>query len=392
MSLDSILVCDNGTGIVKAGFAGDSVPRSTFPSLMGRPMLRAEDEFTSNVALKDLYIGDECADVVRGLELSYPIENGIIRNWDDMEELWKYTFGKLGVRLDPKGNVPKNSRIILTEAPLNPKENRKKMCEIMIEKFGFSAMQCKPQAVLTLYARGATTGVVVDSGDGVSHIMAVYEGYLQEKLTRRLNVAGRHVTRQLITLLQQRGYALNSTVDFEVVREMKEKLCYIASNFEKEIKLADETCVLVESYTLPDGRQVKVNGERFEATEILFSPLLMGLECGGLSDLTYDCIQSAPVDLRPELFKNIIVSGGTSMIPGFSSRLEKDLRGRYLTNVLKGDKSKQRFKPTVIAQPHRKHAVFIGAACLAQMTADNPNMWMNRNDWMEEGERALLRL
>lgn len=245
-------------------------------------------------------VGDECTESMRALNITYPIENGVITRWDDMEELWKYTFEKkMGIKLDNRGRIePDNMRIMLTEAPLNPKDNRKKMAEIMFEKFGFGGLQCKPQAMLTLYSRGASTGVVVDSGDGVTHVMCVYDGFLLEHLTHRLNIAGRHVTRHLLHLLQQRGYALNATADFEVVREMKEKLCYVAYNYEKEIRLANETTVLVTDFQLPDGRSVRLGSERFEATEALFRPELVGMECGGLSEMVFDAIQKADVDLR----------------------------------------------------------------------------------------------
>ena len=235
-------------------------------------------------------MGDECNEAMRALNITYPIENGVITRWDDMEALWKYTFD--------------DKRIMLTEAPLNPRDNRRKMAEIMLEKFCFGGMQCKPQAMLTLHSRGSNTGVVVDSGDGVTHVMCVYEGYVLNHLTRRLNIAGRHVTRHLLSLLQQRGYALNATADFEVVREMKERLCYVAYSFEKEMRLADNTTVLMSEYQLPDGRVVKLGSERFEATEALFKPELMGLECMGLSEMVFDAIQKAEVDLRPIVGEN----------------------------------------------------------------------------------------
>ena len=254
-----------------------------------------------------MVVGDECQKSMRALNITYPIENGVITHWDDMEEVWKYTFNKkLGIDMDHQGFVqPDNLRIMLTEAPLNPKENRKKMAEIMFEKFRFGGLQCKPQAMLTLYSRGARSGVVVDSGDGVTHVMCVYEGYVLDHLTRRLNIAGRHVTRYLLQLLQHRGYALNATADFEVVREIKEKLCYVAYNYEKEMRLADETTVLMKNYELPDGRLLKIGSERFEATEVLFRPECMGLECMGLSEMVFDSIQKAAIDIRPTVFFSI---------------------------------------------------------------------------------------
>ena len=250
--------------------------------------------------MQDILVGDECYEAMRALNISYPIENGVITNWDDMEEIWKYTFqNKMGIHLDEHGRVtPDNLRIMLTEAPLNPKENRRKMAEIMFEKFGFGGMNCKPQAMLTLYSRGSSTGIVVDSGDGVTHVMCVYEGYLLESLTQRLNIAGRHLTRNLLNLLQQRGYALNATADFEVVRDIKEKHCYVAYNYEKEMRLADETTVLMTDYKLPDGRTVRLGSERFEATEALFRPALIGMDCDGLSEMVFNTIQKASIDVR----------------------------------------------------------------------------------------------
>lgn len=120
----------------------------------------------------------------------------------------------------------------------------------MFEKYGFAGTYIAVQAVLTLYAQGLISGVVVDSGDGVTHICPVYEEYALPHLTRRLDIAGRDITMYLIKLLLLRGYAFNHSADFETVRMLKEKLCYIGYNIETEEKLAVETTVLVESYTV----------------------------------------------------------------------------------------------------------------------------------------------
>lgn len=192
------------------------------------------------------------------------MENGIIKRWDDMQHLWNFTFfDKL--KIDPSGR-----KILLTEPPLNPLKNRERMCEIMFEDYNFGGVYVAIQAVLALYAQGLSSGVVVDSGDGVTHIVPVYESTVLEHLTKRLDVAGRDVTRNLIALLLRRGYALNRTADFETVRQMKEKLCYVSYDLALDQKLAEDTTVLVESYTLPDGRVIKVGSERFEAPECLF--------------------------------------------------------------------------------------------------------------------------
>ena len=178
------------------------------------------------------------------------------------------------------------------------------------------------QAVLTLYAQGLLTGVVVDSGDGVTHIVPVYEGFALPQSIRRLDVAGRHLTEYLIKLLLLRGYTFNRTADFEVVREIKEKVCYVGYDLELEKKLALETTTVVQSYTLPDGRVIKVGAERFEAPEALFQPQLLDVEGKGLSDLVFDVINSADINVRPELYKHIVLSGGSTMCPGLLSTRE----------------------------------------------------------------------
>lgn len=306
----------------QVGYAGENFPRSIFPSLVGRPILRAEEAFQEGVELKDIMCGDAAAAVRASLETSYPVTNGIIQNWDDMEELWKYTFNeKLAIN-------PPDHKILLTEPPLNPTKNREQMVERMFEKFGFGACNVSIQAMLTLYAQGLRTGVVVDTGDGVSHVIPVYDGFVPQNLIRRLDVAGRHITRYLIKLLLLRGYAFNRTADFETVRQIKEKLCYVAHDIGMERRLAQDTTVLEEAYTLPDGRVIKLGRERFEAPEPLFDPSLVDVEAPGLGDMVFEMIQKAPMDCRTDYYKHIVLSGGTSMYPGFPTRLEKDIRAR----------------------------------------------------------------
>lgn len=259
------------------------------------------------------------------------MENGIVKRWDDMQHLWDYTFYEK-MHLDPTGR-----KILLTEPPLNPLKNREQMVEVMFDRYGFGGVYVAIQAVLALYAQGLSSGVVVDSGDGVTHIVPVYESTVLNHLTRRLDVAGRDVTRNLIALLLRRGYALNRTADFETVRQIKEKLCYVSYDLELDQKLSEETTVLVESYTLPDGRVIKVGSERFEAPECLFQPHLVDVEQPGMAEFLFNTIQAADVDVRSSLYKAIVLSGGSSMYPGLPSRLEKELKQLWLTRVLKGD-------------------------------------------------------
>ncbi|ESO00621.1 hypothetical protein HELRODRAFT_187209 [Helobdella robusta] len=382
-----VVVCDNGTGFVKCGFGGTNFPTHIFPSLVGRPILRSKAKI-GNIVVKDLMIGDEASELRSMLEVSYPMENGIVRNWDDMIALYKYTFGPDKLNIDPT-----NCKILLTEPPMNPLKNREKMAEVMFEQFNFQAIYIAIQAVLTLYAQGLLTGVVVDSGDGVTHICPVYDGYALPHLTKRLDIAGRDITRYLIKLLLLRGYAFNHSADFETVRIMKEKLCYVGYDIELEQKLALETTVLVEQYTLPDGRVIKVGGERFEAPEALFQPHLINVEGVGIAELLFNTIQAADIDTRPDFYKHIVLSGGSTMYPGLPSRLEREMKQLYLERVLKGDTERlTKFKIRIEDPPRRKHMVFMGGAVLAKIMKDKEDFWMTRQEYQEQGVRVLSKL
>lgn len=382
-----VVVCDNGTGFVKCGFAGSNFPAHIFPALVGRPILRSATK-QNDIEIKDLMVGEDASTLRSQLEISYPIENGIVRNWDDMCHLWDYTFGEEKLNIDPK-----NSKILLTEPPMNPSKNREKIIENMFEKYQFDGCYIAIQAVLTLYAQGLLTGIVVDIGDGVCHICPVYEGFALPHLTRRLDVAGRDVTRYLIRLMLLRGYVFNQSADFETARMIKEKLCYVAYDIDQEQRLASETTYLVESYKLPDGRVVKVAGERFEAPEALFQPHLINVEGYGVAELLFNTIQAADMDTRSEFYKHIVLSGGTTMFPGLPSRMEREIKQLYLQNVLKGDTSKfSKFKIRIEDPPRRKHMVFLGGAVLADIMKDKDNFWMSRAEYEEKGLRVLEKL
>eukprot|EP00854_Cymbomonas_tetramitiformis_P012494 gene12494-14759_t len=362
---EKVVVCDNGTGFVKCGFAGDNFPKGQFPCM-------------------DIVVGTECAELRHSLEVTYPITNGIVQNWEDMHHIWAHTFQNV-LKVDPR-----ECRILLTDPPLNPTANRERMVETMFETWGFSGAFIQVQAVLTLYAQGLLTGLVVDSGDGVTHVVPVVGGFAFPHVTKRLNVAGRHITTYLVDLLLRRGYAFNRTADFDTVRQIKEQLCYVSYEYSRDLKLAEETTHLVKSYTLPDGRIIKVGAERFMAPEALFQPELVDVDGGGIADQVFKCIQEMDIDNRMTLYQHIVMSGGSSMYPGMPSRLEKGLKDLYLKHVLKGNKDGlKKLRLRVEDPPRRRHMVFLGGAVLADIMKDKPDFWISKAEWEEEGARAL---
>ena len=281
-----VIVFDNGSGYLKAGLSNKETPSVTVPALIGRPMLRYAEKI-EDFELKPLMIGDEVTPVRSLLELTYPMKEGIIQNDDDMALLWDYVLTqKLGL----VKNDLKDRKLLLTEAPENPTANKIKMAQILFEKIGIGFFNIEPQAKMTLYCEGEETGVVLDSGDGVTHVIPVFANYLLHHQIKRLDIAGRHITDYLIRLLQIKGYAFNSTADFEIVRELKEKYCFVSCDIESDRKLDKET-TYYNSYTkLPDGRKIRISNEKFEAPEILFHPFLIQNESPGIHEILFNSI------------------------------------------------------------------------------------------------------
>ncbi|CAK4084015.1 unnamed protein product [Aphanomyces euteiches] len=366
------LVVDNGSSICKAGFGGEDTCRAVVPSVIGRPKYR--DIIPRRRGQEDVYIGDE-AQARRGvLTLEYPIERGVVTNWDVMEKIWSYTFYR-ELRVNPEEHP-----VLLTEAPLNPKANRERMTQVMFETFGLPAMYVSIGAVLSLYGGGRTTGCVFDSGDGVSHTVPIYEGFALPHAISRLDLAGRDVTDCMMQLLNARGHTFTTSADREIVRCIKANVSYVALDFAEEMKAAAESSSINKSYELPDGNVIEVGSECFRAPEILFQPSLIGKDGVGIHELTYSTIAKCAIDVRKSLYHNILLSGGCTMFRGLTERMSKEISALAPPSI----------KVTVIAAPERKKSVWIGGSILTSLSLFQ-EMWITKADYDENGPSIVHR-
>ncbi|NPD87515.1 MAG: actin family protein [Asgard group archaeon] len=367
------LVIDNGTGFTKNGFAGEDQPRSVFPTIIGypkHPVVMPDVEGW----VREFYIGEEAMNLRGILKLNYPVEHGQVKDWEAMENIWHYTFYN-DLRVNPNEHAT-----MLTEPPLNNNRNKEKMAELMFETFNVPALYISMQAILSLYASGRTTGIVVDAGDGVIHVVPVYEGFAISHAIHRTDIGGRDITNYLRTLLKQRGYSLTSSAEREIVRDLKERLCYVALDPEKELKLSEKVSGMEKQYVLPDGENLTIGPERFMAPELLFNPGVVGSEEAPLDELIYQMVQNCDVDLRRDLFSNIVLSGGTTMFPGLKERLHREL-----TELVP-----ETAEVRIIAPPERRYSVWIGGSILGSLKTFN-KLWVTRKEYKEIGSSAVHR-
>jgi actin beta/gamma 1 len=365
------VVIDMGTSMVKAGFAGDDAPRSVFPTLVGRAKHAG---IMVGMDQKDAYVGDEAQSKRGVLTMKYPIEDGIITNWDDMEKLLHHTFyNELRI-------APEEHPVMFSEAMLAPKANREKLLQIMFETFNVPAVYFTPTHTLALYASGRTTGVVLSIGETCTSAVAVYEGYALPHSYKCMSLGSRDITEQLMKINTERGYSFTTTAERDIIRDIKEKLCYVAEDFDSEMRKSATTSGVDKTYELPDGQVIVMGNERFRCSEILFQPSFVGKESSGIHDILFQVIMCCDVDIRKDLYANIVLEGGGSLLPGLPERLQKDITALAPSTM----------RVKVVAPPERKYSVWIGGSILSSLSTFQ-QMWISKQEYDETGPSIVHR-
>ncbi|KAG6902866.1 Actin-2 [Termitomyces sp. Mi166 len=327
------VVIDNGSGAIKAGFAGLGQIPPLILSVnflvisVGRPK---HIRVMAGALEGDVFIGRRAQEFRGLLKIKYPMEHGIVTDWDDMERIWSWVYAEeLGTLSEELSSDPTQHPVLLTEAPLNPRSNRDVAAQIFFDTFNVPALFTSVQAVLSL-----------------------------------------DVTDHLQLLLRKAGHHLHTTAEREVVRTIKEKCCYVAVNPVKEEK---DTLGRTEDFRLPDGNVVQLGPERFRAPEILFNPELIGQEYAGVHQVVVDSINRVDLDLRKSLFSNIVLSGGSTLCRGFGDRLLNEVKKLALKDI----------KIKIYAPPERKYSTWIGGSILAGLSTFK-KMWVSAEEYQED--------
>jgi actin-related protein len=290
-----------------------------------------------------------------------------------MEKILRFTIvDELRVR-------PEEGPVLLTEPALNPRENRERTVELMFEQLSVPATFLAMQALLATYSSGRCTALTLDSGHGVTHIVPVYEGHTFFQAIRRVDVGGQDVTDSLASLLQQRGLHFASTADQEIVREIKERHCFVSEKPASDLADA-QSGKLDKTFTLPDGQEILIGQERMQCTELLFHSKAPEMQRNSLQHLVVDSLMSCGVDTRKDFLSNIVLSGGNTMLPGIVDRLRTEIQGLIPWAE----------RVRLIAAPERKLSVWIGGSILASLTTFQQH-WISRQEYDEAGPGIVHR-
>jgi actin len=363
------IVIDTGTSSCKAGFNGENAPRVVVPTIVGRPkgqnLIEEPDK---------LYIGRDAINNSNYLKLEYPVKGGVISDFDAMERLWNHLFfNELKIK-------PEAHNVFLTESLLTSNSDREKIAEIMFEKFSVFNIHMEPQPVMTLFATSKSSGVIIESGESMTHVVPIYESYIIPQGVRICNIAGNNMTNSLYTFTKDKLSKLNVGNPLHMTKRIKEKFLELkldGLDYQTEYSRIISTDIIPNnenSFKLPDGNIIPIGDERYLVPELLFNPVE---DTKPLQEVIYESIKSVDIHIRKDMFNNIILGGGNTMIKNFPERLKKEMSKKIDDSYVK-----------INAQPERLYSAWIGASVVCSI-GNFQNMWISKNDFEEVGHNII---
>ncbi|CAJ0576165.1 unnamed protein product, partial [Mesorhabditis spiculigera] len=404
------VVIDNGTGYSKLGYAFNSEPQFIIPTALAvREQAGRQGLEKGRIDDLDFFIGDEAlSPAAATYSLKYPIRHGIVEDWNLMERFWEQAIFKY-LKAEPEDHY-----FLLTEPPLNTPENRELTAEIMFETFNVPGLYIAVQAVLALAAswqsqdleKRSLTGLVIDSGDGVTHCIPVAEGYVIGSCIKHIPIAGRDITYFIQSLLRDRETQIPLEQTFEVAKAIKEQYCYVCPDILKEFtKYETDGSKFIKTYTSVNKINKQpftcdVGFERFIGPEIFFHPEFSNSDfTTPISEVIDKVIQQCPIDVRRGLYENIVLSGGSTMFKDFGRRLQRDIKRMadariQMSEALSGGALKAKpIDVSVISHKMQRYAVWFGGSMLAStdtQTMDLPIVTYNEEDYVKTSVGNLV--
>ncbi|XP_072030929.1 uncharacterized protein [Amphiura filiformis] len=368
---ETAIVLDNGSEILKAGMAGSYLPSIVIPTVIGRQSETSGD--LARAKTKRAFIGHEVMGSKHGaMSFDYPIEDGIVDNWNDLEAIWEH------VMLQELALTTGEHPVLLSEIASAPREQREKCLEVMFEKLNVPALYVANQAALALYANADTSGLVLSSGSGITEVVPVLDGNTLKHAVTTLDIAGKEVTRQLGRLLQmERGYSFSSSSERETLRNMKESLAYVCSDYEAEMLKVKHTAAA--EYRLPDGSPLSIGQtDLFRCTEPLFQPDIFGiLHQSGMANLITESLQRCDSEFLSTREPSILLTGGNTKITGFVDRFQSELTRAKVDRV-------------ITAPEERIYSTWVGGSILASHSSFSER-WISTDDYSEHGANIVNR-
>ncbi|XP_012873574.1 PREDICTED: actin-related protein T1-like [Dipodomys ordii] len=361
-----VVIFDIGSGLCKVGLTGENGPRLVINTVIGHHKFNV---VSARANQKKYFVGEEAQRMHNSLCLHYPIERGLVTNWYDVEKLWHHLFElELGVKSN-------EHPLLMTEHSLNPRDTREKMLEIMFENFDVPAFYLFNHAVAALYASGNITGLVVDSGDGVTCTVAIYEGYSLPHTVSTLNLAGRDITEYFFHLLLFRGYNFPSIFNKTVGEDMKEKTCFVTMGPEEELQGK-----VLKQYKLPDGNIICLKDDLCKIHEVLFTPEQLRIKEPGISQMVSNTIMKCDMDIQNSMFPKIVLSRGNTLFPGLEARLRDELKSLVPTEL----------PIEIVDSPQRCLSQWTGASIVASLSTFK-QMCVTASDFIEFGKFVVQR-